>query len=976
MKTKLLFILLSFIVTHITISQETESQVKDLLSKGKRHLEQFRLDSAKSTFDRASRASENSDLWDLYFDAQLNQAMVAFLSRKQAESDQIIDALYDRVAENSSLVNDSSVALLNYINANLLWRQSKYLESRRRISEALRLAEISKISDSNKAKMLLIEGNINLHLSNYGQAIKGFLNCLELQPDKSNRLSMFVYNNVGQAYAESRNSQLGMEYYLRGLAVCNKLYDPDHPYFTYFYQNIGNLYWQMNDDENAGLYYKKLIDLAERVLDPKNPDLAKHYNNVAGFLAKKGMYDSARSYLNKSFEILGDGYTRNKRLAYNTLARIQGDEMKYEEALESHDKALEIEKQIKGSDSHFLAQTLIEKSEIYRDMKQYEEAIALHNQILSSISSDWVAGEWYENPSLDMLIAGYEDEAIEALLKKAVVMNEMHESYERVNASFVFIEHLLDKLEADYLSPQEQYNLVEYESELALLKVHSLSVEFENTNDENLLEEMFQSMERSKARILKLELESRHSNNLYRLDDDLFEKNKELLLSIAHYQSIIVSSKSQSEIDSLNTLIFNLNRAKDSVEAIVRERYPVAYKKQYGKATTSIQEVQDRLGDSEALVQYFVGDVAIHMIFINREKASFLKQPIPKNLENLIRTASIQSSDQLDADAFFELHHLLLQPLELSDEISSLTIIPDKLLWNVNFELLLNEKPQAETPIKDWPFLIKQRAVHYEYAASTFTDIAINAQTNGKVLAMSFGDKDTGESGLIRSFKNLSELPGSREEIRRISKHLDGDYYFGNNASESNFKQEAPKYSILHLALHGETREDNPNNSRLVFYSEADENEDGFLHAFELYGLELGAELAVLSACKTGEGPLINGEGIMSLGRAFSSSGVRSLVISRWVVPDATAPVIMDSFYQELMNGKNKSEALRTAKLAYLKRADNLTAHPYYWSSFYILGSDSSMDLSSDLSLYLLVPAVVIVVFIAIQIKRRMAKQN
>ncbi|MEO9484972.1 MAG: CHAT domain-containing tetratricopeptide repeat protein [Ekhidna sp.] len=974
MKIKLI-LALSFIgLFYFSYSQENEELVKELLKKGKASLQQFQLDSAKSTFDKASQISEKNELWDLYFDAQLNQAMVAFLSRKQVDSDQIIDELYSRVKVNSSLVNDSSIALLNYINANLLWRQSKYLESRKRINEALRLADISRISDGNKAKMLLIEGNINLHLSNYGQAIEGFLNCLNLQPDKENRLSMFVYNNIGQAYSESRNYQRGMEYYLRGLSVCNKLYNPDHPYFGFFYQNIGNLYFLMDDYSNASAYYTKLIDLNERILDPDDPELAKNYNNVAAQMIKESKYDSARIYLNKSFAILGEKNHRNKRHAYNILGQLLSAEERYDEALRNYHVAFSIEREIKDGANHFLTQILMRKGKAYQKLTQYDSAILQYNEILMRISDDWSPVDIEDNPKMKELKVGFEDEAIEALLAKATVMCLTKVSRLGITPTYSLIETLLDKLESDYLSPEEQFNLVGYENELARLKLETISSEFEGTGNEDLIEEAFQSIERNKARILKLELESRHSNNVYRLDEKIFERNRDLLISIGYHKSLVVTSTNQLKIDSLNSIIFDLNRTKDSLETVVRDRFPLAYKKKFGKQETSVKLIQERLQKNNVLVQYFIGDSAIHMLSVSKEGVEFTSRTIPNNLEELIKDASIQAPNQLNSVAFSELYNLLIQPLALADEIDKLTVIPDKHLWNVNFELLLSENLEPEIPMKNWPFLLKQMSIHYVYSASTFTDNELGAGTNVKVLAMSFGDIDEGDgTALIRDFADLGELPGTREEIRRISKHVGGNYYFGKNANESNFKREAPKYSVLHLALHGETQEDNPNNSSLAFYNNEDNMEDGFLHAFELYGLELGAELAVLSACQTGEGPLVNGEGIMSLGRAFSSAGVKSLVVSRWKIPDATAPEIMEAFYQELVNGKSKSEALRLAKIAYLDKADNLTSHPYYWSSFYVLGSDASMDFSSSFSLYFLVLGVVIIVFIAIQIKRRMS---
>ena len=83
----------------------------------------------------------------------------------------------------------------------------------------------------------------------------------------------------------------------------------------------------------------------------------------------------------------------------------------------------------------------------------------------------------------------------------------------------------------------------------------------------------------------------------------------------------------------------------------------------------------------------------------------------------------------------------------------------------------------------------------------------------------------------------------------------------------------------------------------------------------------------------------------MSLGRSFAYAGVKSLLVSRWEVPDYTAPQIMKYFYDGLKEGMKKSEALRYAQTQFLANdADDITSAPFYWSGFYIIGDDSPIS--------------------------------
>ena len=99
--------------------------------------------------------------------------------------------------------------------------------------------------------------------------------------------------------------------------------------------------------------------------------------------------------------------------------------------------------------------------------------------------------------------------------------------------------------------------------------------------------------------------------------------------------------------------------------------------------------------------------------------------------------------------------------------------------------------------------------------------------------------------------------------------------------------------------------------------------------------------MAVLSACNTGVGELVQGEGVMSLARAFAYAGCASLVMSQWEVLDATNPAIMQMFYEQLKQGSTKSAALRHAKLTYLANSPSSLASPYLWGSMIHIGDNS-----------------------------------
>jgi CHAT domain-containing protein len=119
-----------------------------------------------------------------------------------------------------------------------------------------------------------------------------------------------------------------------------------------------------------------------------------------------------------------------------------------------------------------------------------------------------------------------------------------------------------------------------------------------------------------------------------------------------------------------------------------------------------------------------------------------------------------------------------------------------------------------------------------------------------------------------------------------------------------------------------------------------EEAEDGLLTAEDVTGMDLLAtELAVLSACETGLGEVHVGEGVYGLRRAFVLAGVKTLVMSLWKVPDQQTQELMENFYQRLLKGQPRAEALRKAQLAIRERYPN----PLYWGAFVSQGNPAPL---------------------------------
>ncbi|NJK76426.1 MAG: CHAT domain-containing protein [Microcoleus sp. SU_5_6] len=156
-----------------------------------------------------------------------------------------------------------------------------------------------------------------------------------------------------------------------------------------------------------------------------------------------------------------------------------------------------------------------------------------------------------------------------------------------------------------------------------------------------------------------------------------------------------------------------------------------------------------------------------------------------------------------------------------------------------------------------------------------------------------------------------------------------------NAATSQNLSQ----YKIIHFATHGLANSTNPELSGIIM-SLVDENGkpvNGFLRLTDIFNLKLAAELVVLSACQTGLGQNIQGEGILGLTRGFMYAGAKRVVVSLWNVDDEGTAEFMAKFYQEMLQKKlTPAAALRAAQLAMLQQEK--WQLPYYWAAFTIQG--------------------------------------
>ena len=490
---------------------------------------------------------------------------------------------------------------------------------------------------------------------------------------------------------------------------------------------------------------------------------------------------------------------------------------------------------------------------------------------------------------------------------------------------------------------------------------------YQLTKDKDHLKKCYYYSEVSKAGILSDAINTIDARNWSNLPPKLLDLERENKADIVYYQSLLNTEKLKKEDQDSSKILFYENElfstrnSLDSLILIFETNYPDYYQIKYKDSTVSIVQIQNLIPNRTKLIQYFIGDslsygfvLSKHDFFIKEIDEPNTISALTERFRNELDLSERLNSDYASNFDYLEIgYHLydkLIKPFLKKDDKANtdkLIIIPDAELGYLPFELLISENIQEhQGNSSGYPYLIKDYAISYGYSSTVlFQQIsALGEGTSYLSFAPSYDipNSTSDKAASLGKFRDeVIPLTWNQKEASLMDQFADGNAFLGSNATERAFKENSSDAKVLHFAMHAFVDDNNPMNSKLVFYQGNDTIEDGQLHTFELYNMKLNANLAVLSACNTGYGKLVNGEGIMSLARGFMYAGVPSVIMSHWRVDDESTNTLMKNFYQNLSEGMQKSEALRQAKLKYLEGASPNKQHPFFWGAFVALGDDS-----------------------------------
>jgi CHAT domain-containing protein len=486
----------------------------------------------------------------------------------------------------------------------------------------------------------------------------------------------------------------------------------------------------------------------------------------------------------------------------------------------------------------------------------------------------------------------------------------------------------IDSLMLEQVRVVEEDAVIHFLAEGHKLYTGGIEVCFElysSSADPGFLDQAHRFMERSKTLMMYRDVLIRQRQ--YFPDVPAEFKEREL-----HMKARVAALKKVQSFTS-DDMSQHLRKMNEYYEEMAL-RYPDYYKAKYKLDITPFNEVAAMAENKkQSIIQYHWSDNYLYYLkydepvrFGRIRADSALKNSIQGIRESLEKglTTQTKSIELAYMRRAYDLYQKLLLPAKSPKE--KLLIIPDGPLTQLPFEALIT-KPSKR--FGDAMYVVREKFINYSPSLKIYE---INAASTiprpTRILGYAF----------TQEVKGLRPLPGTMKEIRVIQEVYSGTAITVRTNREITHDRmladlQSP-FSIIHIGLHASSSLSDRLENRI--YCGTDNSP---VYGFEIAPLDIKAHTVVLTACRSGLGTNVSGEGTYSLARAFKQTGAINVVSSLWNLSDNTTAEVIGHFYRGLPVYGSASESLVHAKRKYLASADDLTAHPHFWAALVCQGN-------------------------------------
>lgn len=771
------------------------------------------------------------------------------------------------------------------------------------------------------------------------------------------------YNSIGAVYYAQEDYIKAKDYFEKTLAKRLEIFGEQHPDVASSYNNLGAVYFSIGESQNALQYYQKALTIRKNLLGETHQEIAESYNNIGAAYRKLSEYTTALDYHLKALKVLNQNLGEHHPAiadTYNEIAATYSSLGAIPKAIAHYQKAVYIN---------------IREKPTYSEERLPNSESSVYNYPTMLTTLKGLAATWASS-------------AAQNASQSSIT------SWEKVIEVADYAARLLHKTKSYILRENSRIDLSKDAHSLFAIGVYAAYKLDSIAGGKNSFKyKAFTYAEITKGSSLLLSLQNAKAKQIAGIPDSLLQLERNLRDRLIAYEAKLTelgTPKTKNDSTKLflwQNEIFSVNREIEKLNAQFEKEYPRYFSLKYETPTVSIEQIQKALLESsknQVLIEYFWDEPMLYTFYVSpTEFKIFTKQLHPdfrKWFNDIRYLLSDPLSPSLGTDTYaplaYNLYRELLGAIQERLENKNLIIIPDQELLRLPFEALITEPMPLKAnaihnlDFRNLPFLIKQNAISYQYSATLlleqssklkalrskpqnifqlaafapiFNDNNLNylSRENQQPLASSIIGL-TNQKTLNYYNKRIEPLPGSEIEVKNIAALFEksnrkAQLFLNKAANEAVLKNtDLTQFRHIVFATHGIIPEQ-PELAGLLFAQDTSiKTEDNILYAGETYNLNLAAELVVLSACQTGLGKVVRGEGLLGLARGFFHSGACNLLLSLWNVGDTSTSQLMTHFYQKEIENIPHPEALRFAKLKLIQ--EEATAPPYFWSPFIYIG--------------------------------------
>jgi len=857
----------------------------------------------------------------------MNDSLVVLAMLHYYKSIQIDLSLEERFhilqSSQKTFTNLSSVSIQDQVDLLnqfvIYYRQSSQIDSIKSALQKMRIL-LDQISEPTEFEINLAYENARYtYLQNDFLASLTFLqnglSYLEEYFPERVRMKMNFLNGIGIGYRRTNQPQLAIEHHHRTLEFLHA-HTPGSYWEGNVLNNLGLCHSDLGQYDQAIYYMKEAINSYMKLGNEYQDQIATGYDNIAVVFQQKGQVDSALYYSNHALDLMRQNFGPDYPDQLLPLSTI--------------------------TETYYRHQQLAQADSVSQ--------ISIHFlRTLGWTSSD-PDGDYYLFDALSLLATSVE-------IKHAIYMKEpsvklLTDAVKLDIAYMNTIDYAYDGIE----NSQSREIFQEKSKRIFSIAIEDVFELYQVTRQDSLLDIALTYIEKYKS----IELLQASQKDKINHDPTFKRLNQEQTILIDSIYLLEKSLATSNPEGSTNQT--ELNRARENLyqwQRRVKENYPKYYDLIHHPDPLTINLVQERiLTPEKTILSYHVADSFLFILAINKSEVRFEKISCDQELSLMIEELrdavfgyflSKEKSDELytvKTEQFIEsslaLYGLLISPVKQFLK-KKVLVIPDKSLGYLPFDMLLATKPENIFHFKTHEYFLRHHAVSYCYSVYLAQEMEQKPHpTNQQILAVAPSyTPSKNDENLFALRSSLGPLKYNTSEVRSVLDIRPGVSLVGAHATKAQFLEQHKNYGMIHLATHGKANDGEGDFSYLAFTNHSDL--DFKLYANEIYSLDLQCELVTLSACESGLGELKSGEGIISLARAFSFAGAKSIVSTLWSVNDHSTVDLMSSFYKNLARSKTKDVALQQAKISYLQKADHSAAHPFFWSAFIAVGDMTSI---------------------------------